>query len=69
MVNEIFSPWEWIDAWESVRQDISKVTEQDIKRVMRFCKAKQVQDEIKKQKQQTTILLNFIISINHKNKN
>ena len=51
MVNEIFSPWEWIDAWESVRQDVSKVTEQDIKRAQwDSAKAKQVQDQIKKAK-------------------
>ncbi len=51
MINEIFSPWEWIDAWESVRQDVSKVTEQDIKRAQwDSAKAKQVQDQIKKAK-------------------
>jgi len=51
MINEIFSPWEWIDAWESVRQDVSKVTEQDVKRAQwDSAKAKQVQDQIKKAK-------------------
>ena len=51
MINEIFSPWEWLDAWESVRQDVSKVTEQDVKRAQwDSAKAKQVQDQIKKAK-------------------
>ncbi len=51
MINEIFSPWEWIDTWESVRQDVSKVTEQDVKRAQwDSAKAKQVQDQIKKAK-------------------
>ena len=50
MINEIFSPWEWIDQ-RIRRRQISKVTEQDIKRVQwDSAKAKQVQDQIKKAK-------------------
>ncbi len=61
MINEIFSPWEWIDTWESVRQDISKVTEQDIKRVQwDSAKAKQVQDEIKKTKATNNNIAKFL---------
>ncbi|HOG14995.1 MAG TPA: hypothetical protein PK674_00175 [Candidatus Absconditabacterales bacterium] len=61
MVNEIFSPGEGIDAGESVRQDISKVTEQDIKRVQGdSAKAKQVQDEIKKTKATNNNIAKFL---------
>jgi len=61
MINEIFSPWEWIDAWESVRQDVSKVTEQDVKRAQwDSAKAKQVQDQIKKAKITNNDIAKFI---------
>lgn len=61
MVNEIFSPWEWIDAWESVRQDVSKVTEQDVRRVQwDSAKAKQVWDQIKKAKKTNNNIAKFL---------
>jgi len=61
MINEIYSPWEWIDAWESVRQDVSKVSEQDVKRAQwDSAKAKQVQDQIKKSKATNNNIAKFL---------
>ena len=41
----------WIDTWESIRTDINKVTEEDIKRVQEETKqARQIQAQIKKDK-------------------
>lgn len=41
----------WIDTWESIRTDINKVSEEDIKRVQEDTRqAKQIQAQIKKDK-------------------
>ncbi|MCK9466989.1 MAG: hypothetical protein M0P94_01560 [Candidatus Absconditabacterales bacterium] len=61
MINEIYSPGEGIDAGESVRQDVSKVSEQDVKRAQGdSAKAKQVQDQIKKSKATNNNIAKFL---------
>ena len=51
MVNEVYTGNEWIDAGEGVRSDVSKVTEQDVKRAQwDTAQAKKAQEEIKKSK-------------------
>lgn len=51
----------WLDAWEQVRKDTNKVTEQDVKRVQSDSQqAKKVQEEIKKSKIINNNLANFL---------
>ena len=50
-----------IDAWEWVRKDTNKVSEQDVKRAQSdWAKAKKVQDEIKKKKAENNNIANFL---------
>lgn len=61
MVNEIYSANEGIDAGESVRQDISKVTEQDVKRAQwDAAQVKKAQEEIKKSKAKNNNIAKFL---------
>jgi len=51
----------WLDAWEWVRKDSNKVTEQDVKRAQSdSSKAKKVQIQIKKQKITNNNIANFL---------
>jgi len=61
MVNEISIGNEWIDTDEWVRKDVSKVTEQDVKRAQwDSAKAKKAQEEIKKNKAENNNIAKFL---------
>ena len=61
MVNEVYTGNEWIDAGEGVRKDISKVTEQDVKRAQWDAdQAKKAQEEIKKSKIKNNNIAKFL---------
>ncbi len=61
MVNEGWWIIDGIDAWEWVRKDTNKVTEQDVKRAQSdWAQAKKVQDQIKKKKIENNDIANFL---------
>jgi len=61
MVNELSWNIDWIDSQDWVRADVSKVTEQDVKRAQWGSQqAKQAQDEIKKQKTENNNVAHFL---------
>lgn len=61
MSNEILWAMDGIDAWEWVRKDTNKVTEQDIKRSQSDAsQAKKVQEQIKKQKAENNNIASFL---------
>lgn len=70
MVNEVYNGNEWIDAGEWVRQDIGKVTEQDVKRAQwDSAQAKKAQEEIKKSKATNNNIAKFLSVLLKKIKN